>query len=120
MIQYVCDCCSRVKAAEETWILGFAVESRGITAASREFTMAPNWNERRAREWLAVHFCSHACKDDYMSKLFGREPAESEITQSVSVVRSDSSHPKVVSITRRQRRVANPAAAPERRRKKSS
>ncbi|MBV9609012.1 MAG: hypothetical protein JO187_05595, partial [Acidobacteria bacterium] len=50
MIQYVCDYCGNIKADGQAWILGFAVESRGVTAARREFTMAAAWDERRARE----------------------------------------------------------------------
>jgi len=111
MIQYLCDYCARVKDNGDAWILGFAVESRGVTAARREFTMAPHWDERRARDWLAVHFCCEECKDNYMTELFGQEPVESEVTNSLSIVRPNSSSKKVLTMTRRQRTVANPVVS---------
>jgi hypothetical protein len=117
MIQYVCDLCNRVKANGEVWILGFAVESLGVTAARREFTMASAWDERRAREWLAVHFCCENCKDNYMAELFGQEPVESEVT--VEVVGAAPSRKKVVSMTRRQRTVSKPVVTTVKRRKRS-
>jgi hypothetical protein len=117
MIQYVCDYCTAVKNPDDVWILGFAVESRGITAARREFTMAPVWDERRARDWLAVHFCCEQCKDNYMAELFGVAPAESEITNTVEVVRPNAPKAKVLTMTKRQRTASKSiVSAPRRKR----
>lgn len=86
MLRYECDFCHRLKREDETWILGFAAENIGITAARREITILPQWNEARAVDYLAVHFCCEQCRQNYVANLFGEEPAESEIVEEVAVV----------------------------------
>ncbi len=93
-IQFVCDSCGAIKTADEEWILGLAVENVGVTAARRQVTILGAWDETRAREQFAVHFCSERCKDEYMAQLFGGQPS-AEVT-------SDTGK-DVVEITRRQR-----------------
>ncbi len=106
MIQYVCDNCGRLMHQGDNWILGFAAENVGVTSARREITIAPAWDEMRAREWLAVHFCCTECKDEYTQQLFGTEPVESEVTGVVAV--PSSSGRKVLAMTRRQRTPSKP------------
>jgi hypothetical protein len=79
MIRYTCDNCGRLKGMDETWILGFAAENVGVTLARREVTITPVWDDRRACEWLAVHFCSQRCKDKYLTALFGKEVLQPEL-----------------------------------------
>ena len=74
MLQYVCDNCGNVKGQDDIWILGFAAERLGARAARREVTIAPAWDENRAVQWFAVHFCSEECKDTYVERLFGEAP----------------------------------------------
>ncbi len=107
MIEYVCDYCARVKRSRDEWILGFAAESVGVTAARREVAIASSWDESRAREWLAVHFCSESCRDGYMARLFGRDEVDSEVMDEV-VVTPGKSRKKVVAIARRQRTPSKP------------
>ncbi len=94
MIQFVCDSCGAIKTADEEWILGLAMESVGATAVRREVTLFPAWDEARARERFAVHFCSARCKDEYMAQLFG-EQRSAEVT-------SDTDK-NVIEMTRHQR-----------------
>lgn len=75
MVRFQCDTCRRMKDADEAWILGFAAENIGVTAARREISIASSWDYPRAVEPLAVHFCSDECRADYMGRLFG-EPQE--------------------------------------------
>lgn len=75
MVRYECDGCGKTKKNGESWILGFAAENIGVTAARREVTISEMWDDIRAREWLAVHFCSDDCRADYMGKIFGEAPA---------------------------------------------
>jgi len=56
MVRYECDFCHRLKAPDETWILGFALENIGVTAARREIVIASAWDPKRAVEPLAVLF----------------------------------------------------------------
>ena len=103
MIQFVCDTCGSIKNPDEQWILGLAVENVALTAARREVTLLSAWDEARAREWFAVHFCSEQCKDDYMAQLFGQQPAQAEILSSVEV--TSATGKKVIEMKRRQRTV---------------
>ena len=74
MVQYSCDVCGRIKQEGEEWILGFAAENRGVKAARREIVISPQWDENRAVDWLAVHFCSEEDKDKYTAALFAETP----------------------------------------------
>ncbi len=47
MVRHECDFCHRLKAPDETWILGFAVENIGVTAARREIVIASAWDPKR-------------------------------------------------------------------------
>ena len=75
MIVYKCDSCGRLKEPKEAWILGFAAENIGITQARRQVAITSKWDEARAVDWLAVHFCSQECKNHYMERLFA-EPGK--------------------------------------------
>ncbi|HET7205346.1 MAG TPA: hypothetical protein VFI95_02085 [Terriglobales bacterium] len=74
MIRFECEWCKRLKSSDEIWILGLAAEAVGITSARREISILPTWNRDNSVHPLAVHFCSHECKDDYMARLFEKEP----------------------------------------------
>ncbi len=74
MLQYGCDFCGKVKGPRDSWLLGMAAETVSPTSAHRTVTMAAVWDENRAVDPLAVHFCSSRCKDKYISTLFDREP----------------------------------------------
>jgi hypothetical protein len=75
MVRFECDGCGVLKENGEPWILGFAAENIGVKAARREATIADAWDDRRSRDWLAVHFCSDECRSDYMGRLFSESPA---------------------------------------------
>lgn len=78
MILFGCDWCGTIKRPEQTWILGMAAESIGITAARREISILTAWDQARACHPLAVHFCSVEHKDNYMAALFESEPLPAE------------------------------------------
>ncbi len=77
MVTYKCDTCGRIKDPKETWIMGFAAENIGVTQARREIAISTKWDEAKAVDWLAVHFCCVECKDRYMDKLFSEPKATS-------------------------------------------
>jgi hypothetical protein len=85
MVHYSCDFCGRMKQAGEEWFLGFAAENRGVTAARREIVIAPQWDEDRAVDWLAVHFCSAEHKDQYTAALFAAAPRPLDTTTTAAV-----------------------------------
>ncbi len=107
MIEFVCDNCSNVKQPEEVWIVGLAAEAVGAVSARREVNIQSAWTREAAVHPLAVHFCSVQCKDEYMSKLFGTEPAEKvvvERTGPAEVIVEEEVPMKVVRKTRKVRR----------------
>lgn len=85
MLQYSCDFCGRVKNPKDTWLLGLAAETVSPTSAHRTVSMAVTWDEDRAVDPLAVHFCSVRCKENYIKSLFNREPAEGEVVEEETV-----------------------------------
>ena len=86
MLRYECDYCHRLKEKDEAWILGFAAENIGVTAARREVTILPVWNEAQSVNYLAVHFCCEPCRQNYMGNIFREEPAEAGIVEETAVV----------------------------------
>jgi hypothetical protein len=81
MVRYECDNCQRLKGKDEEWILGFAAENIGLKAARREITFLSGWNEDKAVDWLAVHFCSDGCRQTYTSRLFGETPTAAVLAE---------------------------------------
>jgi hypothetical protein len=75
MLRYECDTCHRLKNNNEAWILGFAAERIGAVSARREITIESSWDEDRAVNLLAVHFCSDDCRAEYMQAMFGDDSA---------------------------------------------
>lgn len=86
MVRYECDFCHKLKERNEAWIMGFAAENIGVTAARREVTILPKWDGARAVDYLAVHFCCDQCRQNYIAGIFGEEPGEGEIVEEVAVV----------------------------------
>lgn len=74
MVRFQCDTCGRLKEENDIWILGFAAENIGVTSARREIEIAEVWEQARAVEPLAVHFCSDQCRAKYLNALFGDTP----------------------------------------------
>lgn len=73
-MRFACEWCERLKDPDEAWILGFAAENLGATAARREVTVMSGWDRERAVHPFAVHFCSIEHKDNYMAALFDTTP----------------------------------------------
>ncbi|HLK32989.1 MAG TPA: hypothetical protein VKT29_07855 [Terriglobales bacterium] len=112
MVRYECDFCHRLKDNDESWILGFAAENIGVTAARREVTILPKWDEARAVDYLAVHFCCEQCRQNYMASIFGEPEAETDVVQEIAVVprkRIVREYPGSAVETRVVRRRATPA-----------
>ena len=73
-MRFACEWCGVLKEPNEAWILGFAAENLGVTAARREVTVLSGWDRERAVHPFAVHFCSEEHKDNYMAALFDTTP----------------------------------------------
>ncbi len=86
MVRFECDSCHRLKQEAEVWILGFAAEMIGVSVARREISIASAWDDARAVDRLAVHFCSDECQQRYMGELFGAEIETEVIEEEVAVI----------------------------------
>jgi hypothetical protein len=75
MLEYVCDTCHRRKKSGQKWILGLAAEQVGTQAERREIRILSAWDNARAVDPLAVHFCCERCQHKYVNWLFSYQLA---------------------------------------------
>ena len=68
-MEFVCKFCGKQKGDAKGWLLGF--EKMSPTWKRNTIILLRGWDEQRAGEPTAVHFCSTACQDKYVSKNFG-------------------------------------------------
>ena len=71
-MEYVCRYCGKRKGDTKGWQLGFE-GTGGEKVMKYTITLLGKWDEQRASEVNAVHFCSTACQDKYLSKNYGDE-----------------------------------------------
>jgi hypothetical protein len=73
MIEISCDSCGKVKPVAQTvngapeWVLGYELEVESPNALQRSMRFLDRWDNRRVLELGAIHFCSLACKEKYIS-----------------------------------------------------
>jgi hypothetical protein len=70
-MEFVCKFCGRRKGDAKGWLLGF--ENVSPTWKRNTIILLRGWDEQRAGESTAVHFCSTACQDKYVSENYGDE-----------------------------------------------
>ena len=70
MLEYKCDWCGRQKKPQDTWVLGLAVERKGVTGNRRHFETLVRWSAKWASHPMAVHFCCEQHKEKYLEALF--------------------------------------------------
>lgn len=68
-MEFLCKFCGKRKGGEKGWLLGF--ENLSKAWKKNTIILLHDWDEQRACEPNAVHFCSAACQDKYVSKNFG-------------------------------------------------
>ncbi len=74
MLEFVCKVCGKRESLPYNWTLGFENEGNEGTS-HRTITLLGKWDDQRAGERNAVHFCSESCKGKYVSKWYGSEAA---------------------------------------------
>jgi hypothetical protein len=70
-IDFVCSCCGKRKGDAQGWLLGFEGAKEKSVAMKYAITLLGKWDEQRASEPNAVHFCSTACQNEYLCKNYG-------------------------------------------------
>lgn len=74
MVTVTCDVCG-AKASPNTerkatsdWIQGWDLYTESRNSVQHSIRFLDRWDGRRVAEFGAIHFCSMACKDQYMKK----------------------------------------------------
>ena len=72
-MEYFCKYCGKRKGDDLDWLLGFEGSGRPGKVMKYAFNLLGKWDEQRASEANAVHFCSAACQDKYLCHNYGDE-----------------------------------------------
>jgi hypothetical protein len=67
--EFFCKTCGKRKGDAECWLLGF--EGSAKPAMKYTINLRVKWDEQRAREPNAVHFCSAECQNKYVAASYG-------------------------------------------------
>lgn len=123
MLEYRCDWCGRQKKPDDTWILGLALERKGVSGSRRQFETLRNWNGKWASHPLAVHLCCEQHKKKYLDALFASPwPAVSrgEIARAAHLRRTEDHSRKDDGATAAEWYIEVGPAEPAKREKKST
>ena len=69
-MEYICTFCGKRKGDARGWLLGFEGVSAGRVMKGT-VTMLGEWDEKRADDPHAVHFCSGTCQSRYLVENYG-------------------------------------------------
>jgi hypothetical protein len=69
--EFVCRVCGKWKGDEQDWLLGFEGSGGPGKVMKYTITLLGKWDEQRASEANALHFCSAACQNKYVCKNYG-------------------------------------------------
>lgn len=72
-MEFICKFCGKRKTEADHWLLGFEGTKQGARVMKYNIVLLGKWDEQRAEEANAVHFCSSACQENYLSKNYGDE-----------------------------------------------
>ena len=72
-MEFFCTFCGKRKGDAKDWLLGFEGTRNGRLSTKYNITLLRKWDEQRASEPNAVHFCSTACQMKYIGKNYGDE-----------------------------------------------
>jgi hypothetical protein len=69
-MEHICKSCGKRKGDATDWLLGFESVSAGRIMKGT-ITLLGKWDEQRADEPHAVHFCSPTCQTKYLVENYG-------------------------------------------------
>lgn len=69
--EFFCSFCGKRKGDAKDWLLGFEGMTVKNVVMKYTINLLRKWDEGRASEPSAVHFCSIACQDQYLSRNYG-------------------------------------------------
>jgi len=72
-MEFFCKLCGKRKGNAEDWLMGFEGTRGAGIVMKYTITLLGKWDEQRASELNAIHFCSSACQSNYLWKNYGDE-----------------------------------------------
>jgi len=69
--EFFCKTCGKRKGDAEGWLLGFEGSGKPGGVMKYTFNLSDKWDEQRASERNALHFCSAECRSKYMCQNYG-------------------------------------------------
>ena len=72
-MEFLCSCCGKRKGDAKDWLLAFEGSKEGSVVMKYTITLLRKWDEERASETKALHFCSTACQYKYVWKNYGND-----------------------------------------------
>jgi hypothetical protein len=75
-MEYLCKHCGKRKSEAQGWLLAFELAKPFVESPMfprNTIVLLEKWDEQRARESKAVHFCSKECQDEYVAKWYADE-----------------------------------------------
>ena len=70
-MEFLCSFCGKRRGDAKDWLLGFEGTKEKSVVMKYTITLLGKWDEERASEPNAVHFCSTACQNNYVYKNYG-------------------------------------------------
>ena len=70
-MEFLCKTCGERKGDAESWLLGFEGSDKPWRTMKYTINLLGKWDDQRANERNAVHFCSAECQNEYVCKSYG-------------------------------------------------
>jgi hypothetical protein len=70
-MEFSCSSCGKRKGNANDWLLGFEGTKLKGLVMKYGITLLGEWDQERASETNAVHFCSPACQNQYLCDNYG-------------------------------------------------
>lgn len=72
-MEFICKGCGKRKGATDQWLLVLELQKPGTEI--RNTVILAEWDDKRALDPRATHFCSFACQKAYVAKYYAKELA---------------------------------------------
>ncbi|HXZ79619.1 MAG TPA: hypothetical protein VEG30_06795 [Terriglobales bacterium] len=70
-MEFICRYCGKRKGEGEEWLLALEGTGKPGKVMKYAITLLGKWDEQRAGERNAVHFCSASCQNKYLRENYG-------------------------------------------------
>ena len=70
-MEFFCKTCGKKKGDDDAWLLAFEGSGKPGRVMKYTINLPRKWDEKRACEPNALHFCSAECKNKYVWENYG-------------------------------------------------